>query len=282
MKANLKSHCQRAALRRSADCQSADDPDLLRAPNFVASAGLATRDTAGSAACATRCSRQTRAFTLIEAILALAISAIVLVAIGGVFAGAMRLRDRTTDALDNSLPMTQALTILRRDLQGAIGPSNVLAGDFKCGAPDMGSTMELGSAQGAGVDFFTTTGIVSDNEPWGDIQEVFYQLAMPTDRNAAGKDLVRYVNRNLLATGPSTPEKQWLMGNIESLQVDCFDGGQWRNTWDTSMGDTNLPMAVRVSIRLANNGASQPPIQIIVPLVTLSRTNAIPATGGVQ
>jgi type II secretion system protein J len=225
--------------------------------------------------------RQTRAFTLIEAILALAISAIVLVAIGGVFAGALRLRDRTADALDASLPLTQTLTLLRRDLQGAIGPSNVLAGDFKCGAPDMGATMDLGSAAGPGVDFFTTTGVISDDQPWGDIQEVFYELTMAADPNATGKDLVRYVNRNLLATGAPTPEKQWLMGNVESVQFDCYDGSQWRNNWDTGMGDTNLPVAVRVSIRLAGNGASQQPIQMIVPLITLSRTNAVPTTGAV-
>lgn len=227
--------------------------------------------------------RPARAFTLIEAILALAISAIVLVAIGGVFVGAMRLRDRTADALDAALPLTQTLTLLRRDLQGAIGPSNVLAGDFKCGAPDMGANMDLGSAQGAGIDFFTTTGVITDDQPWGDIQEVFYELVMATDQTTGGKDLVRYVNRNLLATGAPTPEKQWLMGGVQSLQIDCYDGMEWRDNWDTSSGDTNLPVAVRVSIQLAGNGDKPHPIQMIVPLVTLSRTNAVPTTttGGV-
>ena len=40
-----------------------------------------------------------KAFTLIEMLLAVAICAIVLVAINGVFATAVRLRDKTTDAV---------------------------------------------------------------------------------------------------------------------------------------------------------------------------------------
>ena len=224
-------------------------------------------------------------FTLIEAILALAISAIVLAAIGGVFAGALRLRDRTADAVDAALPLTQTFEVLRRDLQGTVGPSNVLAGDFKCGAQDMGENMDLGSSGGPGIDFFTTTGVVNDDEPWGDIQEVYYQLAPSTDRAGSGHDLVRYVNRNLLTTGTAAPDKQSLMSNVQTVEFDCFDGSQWRNNWDTSQGDTNLPVAVRVSIQLtAPDGGVLEPVQMIVPLVTLSRmnTNAVTTatTGG--
>src|SRR5205807_6189382 len=54
------------------------------------------------------------AFTLIEVLLALAISAIILAAIGGVFYSAIRLRDRTSAALDESAPMHQAFAVLQR------------------------------------------------------------------------------------------------------------------------------------------------------------------------
>jgi type II secretion system protein J len=228
-----------------------------------------------------RISSASRGFTLIEAILALAISAIVLAAIGGVFAGALRLRDRTSDAVEASLPLTQTLDVLRRDLQGTVGPSNVLAGDFKCGSQDMGENMELGSSGGPGVDFFTTTGVVNDDAPWGDIQEVYYQLAPSADHTPGGQDLVRYVNRNLLASGTAAPEKQNLMSNVKTVQFDCYDGTQWRNNWDTSQGDTNLPIAVRVSISMsAPGGGVLQPVLMVVPLVTQSRmnTNAVAAT----
>src|SRR4030095_10731352 len=60
-----------------------------------------------------------RAFTLLEILLALAISAIVLAGIGTVFYGAIHLRDRTAAAIEASVPITQALGIIRRDLLGA-------------------------------------------------------------------------------------------------------------------------------------------------------------------
>jgi type II secretion system protein J len=218
-------------------------------------------------------------------LLAVAICAIVLVAINGVFATALRLRDRTSEAVEESLPANRALDIMVRDLKGAVGPGGVLAGDFKCGSQAMGATMGLsGEAGNAGLDFFTSTGAISDKAPWGDIQEVFYELKAPTDRNQAGMDLVRCVDRNPLATTTQTPEIQWLMGNVQNLQIDCYDGMQWQTTWDTSAGYTNLPVAVRIRIQLvARQGeaaGNQEPIEAMVPLVTQTRTNLAPATTG--
>jgi len=219
------------------------------------------------------------AFTLVEVILALAISAVVLAAMCGVFTGAVRLREKTSSALDTALPLTEALDTLRRDLLGALGPSNVLAGDFKCGGATMGENMGLSSTEGIGLNFFTSSGLINDDEPWGDVQEVFYQLTDAADRNQPGKDLVRYANRNLLSTGVPSPDKRWLVGNVASVQFDCYDGLQWRNTWDTSMGDTNLPSAVRVRLQLtrASNGGAenQQPVEMIVPLICHSRTNSM-------
>ena len=128
-----------------------------------------------------------KAFTLIEMLLAVAICAIVLVAINGVFATAVRLRDKTSEAVEEALPVNRALDTLYRDLKGTVGPGGFLAGDFKCGAQAMGATMGLsGEAGSAGLDFFTSTGTISDKAPWGDLQEVFYELKAPTDRNQAG------------------------------------------------------------------------------------------------
>jgi len=219
-----------------------------------------------------------KAFTLIEMLLAVAICAIVLVAINGVFATALRLRDKTSDAVEAALPMSRAMDMMVRDLKGTVGPGGLLAGDFKCGAQAMGASMGLsGEAGNAGLDFFTSTGALSDKAPWGDIQEVFYELKAPTDRNQAGMELVRCVNRNLLATTTSTPETRSLLGNVQTLQFECYDGTQWRDTWDTSAGDTNLPVAVRIRVQLAakqgETSPNQQPLEMLVPLISQTRTN---------
>jgi type II secretion system protein J len=227
--------------------------------------------------------QRSTAFTLMEVMLALAVSAIVLAAIGGVFYSAIRLRERTAAMLDESIPLHQAFGFIRRDLQGAMPPGglNVLAGDFKT------ELVSGGIGQNCRLQFFSTTGVLSENSTMGDLQEVVYELRDSTDRTKAGKDLVRSVSRNLLSTGTQEPDDQYLMSHVESLEFACYDGSNWRESWDTSLSDTNLPSAVRVRIQLAgdnpDNGSRQP-FELIVPLVCQSRTNALQtaSNGGTQ
>jgi type II secretion system protein J len=217
------------------------------------------------------------AFTLIEILLALGVSAIVLAAIGGVFFSAMRLRDRTMMMLDEAAPMQQALALLRRDLKGAVPPGGMMAGSLQSGvvSGNFGQNMD-------GIELYTSTGVVRDNAPWGDIQKVTYQLQPSANTRALGKDLIRSVTRNLLNTTVEEAEDQWLMGNVQDLRFAYYDGIDWRDTWDSTMGVTNLPNAVRVRIQMADaNGPkdiNQDPIELIVPLVSQSRTNAAQTT----
>lgn len=226
--------------------------------------------------------RRSRAgFTLIEMLLALAISAIVLAAIGGVFFGAFRLRERTTALLDQTAPLCQALARVRRDLRGTLPPSGYLAGDFKC-APLGGG----GANQSFSLQFSTTTGQPQAGVAGCDIQEIIYEL-----RDSAaggfrgGKDLIRSVVRNVLTAGILETEDQLVLGRVESLEFACYDGFQWRDTWDTSLSDTNLPSAVRLRLRLSAPDLSRgidtgEPIELVVPLLCQSRTNHLSAGEG--
>jgi len=205
-----------------------------------------------------------------EVMLALMVSAIVLAGVGGVFYSAIRLRDRTAAMLDESTPLHQALTFLRRDLQGALpsGGLYALVGDFK------NEQLGGGIGQNYHLQFFTSTGTINDNTPWGEVQEVSYELRDPVARTSGtGRELIRSVNRNLLATGMQEQNDQFLLGNVQSLEFACYDGSDWRESWDTSLSETNLPSAIRVRIQLASTGVSQQPFEMIVPLVCQSRTN---------
>src|SRR5262245_45785382 len=117
-----------------------------------------------------------RAFTLIEVILALGIFAIVMAAINTAFFAALRLRQRSSEALEQALPLDYALSVLRRDLINAVPPGGVLAGDFRSGGlggvmggaaakstSNKSSTSRgLGTAQYGGLDFFASTGSLKD------------------------------------------------------------------------------------------------------------------------
>jgi type II secretion system protein J len=220
-----------------------------------------------------------RAFTLIELILAVGIAAIVLVAINAVFFGALHLRETTTNAVDEATPVEQAFATIRRDLQCAVTPNPnavmSLSGDFKTG-----NVSTLGLADNVNAEMFTATGALSSDAdtPWGDIQRVTYGLKKSATRDAAGKDLIRTVTRNLLSGTTPEAEEQWMLGGVESVQFQCFDGAQWFDDWDTtstSTINTNLPAAVRVRIQMAakNGGAPLPPIEMLVPIDSQSRTN---------
>jgi len=219
------------------------------------------------------------AFTLVEVLLALAICAIVVVAIQGVFATAVRLRDRTTSAVAEVVPVERAFEMLRHDLKGTVGPGGFYCGDFKCGVPTLGANMGISgeAAGGSGLDFFSATGVISDEAPWGDVQEVFYEVRASTDADQPGLELVRNVNRNLLSATLATPDTQTLLHGLASFELDCYDGYQWRSYWDTSSGDTNLPAAVRIRIQLASQegeaAAAKQPLEMTVPLTIVTRTN---------
>ena len=212
-----------------------------------------------------------RAFTLIELILAVGITALVMIVINAVFFTSMRLHESTVRSVEESLPVQQTLSTLRRDLQGAMAPTGdgILCGDFK-----VGGVTSTGTSVPVDIELFTTTGALRDDEPWGEVQKVTYQLQPAADRLAPGKDLVRSVTRNLLAAITPMSEDQRMMGGVDSIQFSCYDGSTWSDTWDTSI-TTNLPVAVRVRILLANstgNGTPRP-VEILVPIDSQTRTN---------
>ena len=203
-----------------------------------------------------------------ELILAIGIAAIVLGAVTAAFFSAIRLRERTSVMVDEAAPVDHAVATIRKDILCIIGSTtnSVLAGDFK-----VGDVTTVGMSQNVAIEMYTTTGRVKDTEPWGEIQRVTYSLRAPASPGFyGGKDLVRSVTRNLLATVIPAPEEQWLLADVDKLEFECYDGTRWRTTWDTTLGDTNMPTALRVLIHQSRNRGGDtrtgPPLQLIVPI----------------
>ena len=200
---------------------------------------------------------------------------IVLISINAVFFAALRLHDSTDAAVEGSLPIQQALTTMRRDLQGVMPPTEngVMSGDFK-----VGGVQSTGLNQPVDIEISTTTGIMKDTDPWGDVQRVTYELKPSMDVNQPGRDLYRSVTRNVLATVPPPADDQWMLSNVQSVEYGCFDGTGWQNYWDSTV-TTNIPLAIRVRIYMAAGPNAGTPIEMVVPLDQQSRTNAATVTG---
>lgn len=230
-----------------------------------------------------------RGFTLLELLLAVLVFAIVLGAIHVVFFTAFRLRNRTAEAIERSLPLQQTLAIIKRDLANLVLPGGTLSGALQSTPTISANTGMAGSMRSQnGPHFYTATGIVDDRAPWSEIRRVSYFLAAPTNETP-GLDLYRSVARNLLPVSQDETEDQFLMSGVENLAFHYFDGNAWRDTWDSTQVDSatglsnNLPRAIKLELELHNQTsiAGLPaPVQLVVPVVVLGRTNATSETSG--
>lgn len=218
-----------------------------------------------------RNSVQRKAFTLIEVLLAVAIFAIVLGAINTVFYSALKLRNKTSELLDKSVPTEQAIKIIKRDLANLVPPSGPLTGQLQ-------STPTTNAIAGVnGPIFYCASGSIDEINPWPDVQKVAFTLVQSTNR-FEGFDLVRVVDRNILAPTPSQPVSQKLMGGVDQIAFQFFDGSQWQSTWDSTLQSPALPKAIKMQIQLLQDrsirASAQTPIEIVVPVMVEARTNS--------
>jgi type II secretion system protein J len=198
------------------------------------------------------------AFTLMEVLIAIAVCAIVLVALNTVFYSSLRLHKNTLAAMDRAVPVENALTAIRRDLQNIVMPrgTNYTLQSTVITGPQFGQLTP---------DIYTATGQIDGMNPWGDVQRIGYGLV--TSADGSSRDLVRLVSHNLLATTAETPEQQWLLGNVRNIALHYFDGTQWADVLDTTT-QSNLPTAIKVDLDVNNNL-----MHMVVALDTQVRTN---------
>jgi hypothetical protein len=225
--------------------------------------------------------KATRAFTLLELLLAMAIGAVVLLVINGTFFGALRLYKTTHDKIDVDLALQRTLGIVRRDLAGIMIPAsptattNNFAGQLQS---DATSTSALDdTAQRITPDIHTNSGHIDGWAPFAEVQTVTYYLTSASDGGST-KNLVRATNRNLLsASTETTIDAQVLLTGISTAAISFYDGQSWVETWD-STSTSSLPNALKFSLVLAPRGgenrADPAPIELIVPVIVKTTTTA--------
>ena len=132
-----------------------------------------------------------------------------------------------------------------------------------------------------GPAFYTAVGVVDDLSPFGDIERVSYFLASPTN-DAPGMDLFRSVTRNLLPVTQSEASDQFLMGGVEDISFQYYDGNAWQDTWDSTMTDSatgltnNLPRAIKLELQLYRDSSQrESPIELVIPVMVMARTNIV-------
>jgi type II secretion system protein J len=227
------------------------------------------------------------AFTLMELLLALAVSAVVLSVISTVFFNALNLRNRSAASYDEILPLQHTVAVLKRDLAGVLPPGGTLTGELQSTPTTGDATLvnPFAGGQQVGPFLYTATGNLDEFSPFADVQRVSYYLVPPTNDYARGRDLMRVVSGNLLPATVDEAVPRFLMGGVEEMYFQYHDGTAWLDTWDTTVS-TNLPAAVKVQLELAveddarRNPYQQEPVEIIVPLLVQPRTQTAATPGG--
>ena len=230
----------------------------------------------------------TSAFTLIEVLLAMAILAILMAVVHSIFFSAIHLRNQADQAFEDAIPVQHTLALMKRDLSNLTVPGGTLTGTFQTAATAGSKTSSAThSGQQAGPSFYTASGTVTDSSAWGEIQKVTYYLT-PATKGGNGLDLIRSVTRNLLPVLQEEYADQRLMGGVNSLKFQFYNGTQWMDAWDStatsaSSGTTNtLPQGIRVQLTLAvDAGKLAPaPIEMVVPVIVQASTNSTTGGGG--
>jgi len=208
-------------------------------------------------------------FTLLEVLVASVIFTTLIGSLYFLFHGSLKLREKSFEAMEKELPKSYFITILKRDLVNMAAPAGVLAG------PILGEKEEKGGSRRDRLEFYTSSGVINDTSPWGEIQMVVYELLEPeTSGNSAGYDLARAVTRNLLSSVIEEPEETRMLHGITSLAFSFFDGEQWLDSWDSTTTENKAPVAVKIRIEFANEEplrADIQPLEIVCELVTNPR-----------
>jgi len=193
---------------------------------------------------------QTRAFTLLEMLVATAIMVVLAGSLYATLHTAFRARRSAVSTVEEVRQVEFALQRLQADIRAAVVPKGILAGVF---VGEQGT-----SASGHPADSLTlhcTTPEWQPAEGTGDIRMV--ELVCGHAEDGAGLVLVRRVTTNLLGPTVGEPDEEVLCRGVSTFALRYFDGLDWLDNWDSATQDNRLPAAVEVTLELEPDRPTQ-------------------------
>ena len=204
------------------------------------------------------------AFTLIEMLIALAVVSVVTLSLYSSLRIGFKARRSAEEAIQPIEAAAAAMSIMERDLESALPPTGLLAGDF-LGEDLTGET----GREADYVGFHTCSGVSDVEYPerayedeivlslfennlpqvtGGDMQKIEFLLVK--DEEGPDFNLVRSVTKNLLAQVTPVPRDQVICRNVISFSVHYLDGTEWVDAWDSTQQNDSLPPAVEVMLEV--------------------------------
>ncbi len=193
---------------------------------------------------------QSRAFTLLELLVATAMTAVLAGSLYATLHTAFKARDTATATVGQMRKAELAVELIRADIESAVVPSGILAGAF------LGEDgLDAAGRPADSLLLHCTADGGADTEGAGDIRMV--ELACQPAAEGEGMTLLRRLTLNLLATRVEQPAEEVLCSGVRSFDLKYFDGMDWQDSWDSGARDNVLPLAVQTTLELlAEDGTS--------------------------
>ena len=220
-----------------------------------------------------------RAFTLLELLMASAAFAMIVLVMKVTLMGSLSLRNRSQERMDALNLRMRVMDIMEKDLRQCLLKGTPFAQEF------LGDSQGQGLTRNDQLTFYTASGVIQTNLPWGHLQKISYYLQQPLSdlqqEEEEGWALYREVTRNLAPAGGveilMTPKP--LARGVHSLAFQYYDGEYWQETWDSSTEEAELPLAVRIRLtflpenpqersRALSDDGYYPMLQTTVPLMS--------------
>ncbi|MDP9175031.1 MAG: prepilin-type N-terminal cleavage/methylation domain-containing protein [Planctomycetota bacterium] len=196
--------------------------------------------------CAMRKARS-RGFTLIELVMAMGMVAVLAVSLYASLNIAFRTTRTAEAAIEPSRTIALVMNLLGQDIENALPPSGVLAGNFE----------GVQGQEGDDLIFFSTADSAQHVDANGEIKQI--ELTVVTDAATNDHVLVRRVTRNLLSQNSPSPDEEILCRGVNSFKVLYFDGTNWTETWDSTQENSTAPAAVQIILELSRAVPSHDP-----------------------
>lgn len=192
-----------------------------------------------------------KAFTLLEVLVATTMTALLAGSLYATLYTAFRARRSAAEAVGSSRRAELAADFICAELRSAVVPNGILAGTFF----GEDATGTLGRESDT-VSFYRTADATDQEASQGEIMMV--ELSCEPSLDGVGMDLVRGVRRNLLAPTFYDLPGEVLCRGVLALNLRYFDGVDWLDSWDSSVEDNSLPLAVEVDLVLADDEKAAP------------------------
>ena len=180
-------------------------------------------------------------FTLLEMLCALALTSVLAGSLYASLSTGFRARRSAERVLAKATTSVRALELTRADIESALPPAGILAGAF------IGDNAAGSSGDSDTLSFHAAAVADESDERACGMRRVELLLA---DDGDGGRNLVRRITTNLLATVVPEASEQVLCRNVCSLNIEYYDGLEWLDTWDSATLEGELPTAVKLTLGL--------------------------------